>query len=256
MRLKFLFFPIILVVSIAIFLGYIWPEIDNVMKANEDKLTKNVELQSIKDKQLAIESIGKKISDNTDGEKVVNDYLPENKVEERIISGINYLAGDANVSLVNIALTSAKNVPVATSASTVDPITGQLVVNNGAANLLQTTSAKVSVTGEYDKIRIFLDSLQRMPIINTVKTLSITKQEIKAADAVEGAAVSSVLAADIEVNFGYLAVAKVDNKQVEKFDASLDNETVDSLKKYISQKSQLIGNDSDPKSKKNPFLAN
>lgn len=274
MRLKFLFFPIMLVVSVAIFIGYIWPALGNIKKINEDRIEKTKEMQLVKEKQAAIELIGKKISDNVEGESVVNSYLPETRVEEQIIGGINYLAGDANVSLINISLEEAKKDPGATIAAVsdsqiaatltgaVDPLTGQNVPDN--ANLTQTTSVKISLVGEYAKIKMFLDNLQRMPIFNTVKAVSITKQkseevkavETDAAAAVGEGVVDSSLAAEIEVDFGYLNVARINSQQVEGFSAELDNETVSSLRGYISQKSQAIGNEGAIKGKANPFLAN
>ena len=80
MRLKFLFFPIILVISLSIFIGYIWPEINNVKKINEEKLTNAQSLQSIKDKQAAIELIGTQITNDSDGKTIVDNYLPNKKV--------------------------------------------------------------------------------------------------------------------------------------------------------------------------------
>ena len=270
MRLKFLFFPIILVISVTIFISYIWPEIGSVKKINEDKIAKNGELQAIKEKQSAIELIGKKISDNADGEDILSNYLPQNKIEERIISGVNYLAGDANVSLVNISLSSAKDAAALTSAAApdpstslapvgaavaavlpVDPITGQPIPSSTSP--VQTTSAKISLIGDYAKIRIFLDSLQRMPIFNTIKSVDITKQK---SDNKDAGTSDSALSVDINVDFGYMDVAKVDSQRIENFNAGLDSQTIDSLKKYISQKSQSIGSDSDAKGKANPFLVN
>jgi len=263
MRLKFLFFPIVLVISLAIFAGFIWPEISNVKKVNEELLAANTELKAIGEKRLAIESIGKKISDNADGESIVSSYLPENKAEERIISGINYLASDANVSLVNISLSDAKDTSVPTNNSVtgissdelesfmIDPMTGQQVLNK--VNKMQSISVKISLVGDYDKIRIFLDNLQRMPVFNTIKSVNIVKQKDEAATAETSA---TILLADIDVNFGYLGLAKVDSQQVEKINEGLDDETISTLKMYVSQKSQTIGDNTVVKGKINPFVIN
>lgn len=267
MRLKFLFFPIILIISLAIFIGYIWPEITSILEINDYKVAKSAELQSIKEKQAAIELVDKKISENIADETTVKGYLPENKIEERIISGINYLAGAANVPLLNISLVDSKETAnlmnavgssldapakgtIAINPLIVDPVTGVASVDN--KNSIQVTSVKIAVAGDYEKIKIFLDSLQRMPILNTIKSLNITKE--KNASTTDPAVNTSLsLSADVVVDFGYLSVAKVNSQQLENFKPELDNDTILSLSKYISQKSQSIVIGDDKKGKLNPF---
>ena len=261
MRLKFLFFPITLAISLMIIIGYIWPDIGSIIKINNDKAAKNTELLAIKSKQRAIESIGKEMTDDATGKTLVNSYLPENKTEDRIISGINYLAGDANVLLVNITLSTPKAPVVVAPAAdpafvapVIDPVTGLPTMVN--SNPLGKTTAKISLAGEYSKIKIFLDSLQRMPIINTVKSVHISKQKSVTTDPAAAATPSSVLSVDVDVDFGFVGVSKVDNAKAENFVATIDKDTITSLGQYISQKSQLVDNNSGVKGKTNPFLAN
>lgn len=275
MRLKSLFFPIMMVLSLAIFIGYVWPQIDVVRKINEEILTKRAEMQAVNDKKLAIESVGKKISDNAAGENVVLSYLPQNKTEEQIIGGVNYLAGDANVSLVDITLNSVdssskNNNTITTSLLTgLDSVKAQTNSSTPNDGLMQSTSVKIALFGDYAKIRIFLDSLQRMPVFNTIKSINIEKQVAKEKITETGEVVAATestnagLLVNIDVDFGYLNTAKADNKQVELFKNGIDNEVVSVLQSYISQKSQLVddsanvdGGSSSSKGKKNPFLTN
>jgi hypothetical protein len=268
MRLKSLFFPIMMVLSLAVFAGYIWPEIQSIRKINEEILTKKTEMAAINEKKIAIESVGRKISDNTD-EDIVLKYLPQNKTEEQIIGGVNYLAGAANVSLIDISLNSVEDKAATADAAVVLPslvgidssLLPQQVVNGDA---LKTTPVKIVLVGDYAKIRIFLDSLQRMPVINTVKSVNITKQDTAINNVLVAASQASLnigdtLLATVEVDFGYLATAKVNNMQVEKFKNVIDNEVVSTLQSYVSMKSQLASDDNTnggAKGKKNPFLAN
>jgi len=270
MRLKSLFFPIMMVLSLAVFVGYIWPEIQAVRKINEEILAKKAEMAAVTDKKIAIESVGKEISDTME-ENIVFKYLPQSKAEDQIIGGINYLAGAANVSLVDISMNSVEGesakedagdaVALPASLVGVNTIMPQETANKSA---LKTTSVKIVLAGDYAKIRIFLDSLQRMPIINTIKSIVIAMQEAgKANIAPDVAPVvtasGDVLLATINVDFGYLATAKVNNTQVEKFKNVIDNEVISTLQSYISTKSQLVGDDNangGEKGKKNPFLAN
>jgi|GEM_PF-956513 len=276
MRLKSLFFPIMLVISLAIFIGYIWPQISSIRKINEEMLAEKAEMQAINEKKIAIESVGKKISDNTSGEGIVLSYLPQNKTEEQIIGGINYLASDANLSLVDISLNSVddsskKNKGIVTTSllTGLDSVTTQAQSVADTNGLMQATAVKIALYGDYEKIRIFLDSLQRMPVLNTIKSVVITKQanQKKNTEIIDGSEVATTtdsgLLATVEVDFGYLNTIKIDNKQVEIFKNGIDNEVVSVLQNYISQKSQLVdnsiagsGGETGPKGKKNPFLVN
>ena len=53
-----------------------------------DMIAKNLDLKAIQEKQVAIELVGNKLVDSSGKELVVKSYFPENKMEERIVSGI------------------------------------------------------------------------------------------------------------------------------------------------------------------------
>ncbi|MDD5397402.1 MAG: hypothetical protein PHW24_05120, partial [Candidatus Moranbacteria bacterium] len=209
----------------------------------------NVELGAIQEKQAAIETLGNQLTDSSNREVSVKNYLPENKVEERIIASINYLAGDANVSLADVSMGGVST--VVAPPVVVDPN----VPASTPASLVKTTSAKISLVGNYEKIRIFLDGLAHMPIFNTVKSLDITKQIPEKKDGV--AVDDGTLTAIIVVDFGYEDAAKLAAGSVTNFNPKLDDETINTLQQYISTKSQLSNdNGGSAKGKSNPFMAN
>lgn len=256
MRLKNLFFPIILVVSVAIFIGYIWPEIGNFKEAKEKKLVSATALQSIKDKRTAIETLSVQINKSSETESAVKNYLPENKVEERIINGVNFLTSDAGVSLVSISLSksavaAAQPAPVAPSNV---PSGGGIMGMNPHAEKVETLEnmqASIKISGDYEKIRIFIDQIEHMSIFNSIKSLSITPQGQKTENG-ENAG-SSSLAADLVVDFGYLKKSKLSDNMIVSFKPELDNETISAMKTYISQKTPVLDVDAN-KGKINPFL--
>jgi hypothetical protein len=272
MRLKFLFFPVMLVISLAIFIMYIWPEYDNLKKANEEKTVAAQSLKDIGEKQSAIELVGTQITNNSGEKTIVDNYLPNKKVEEQIIAGINYLALDSQVSLVDISIkdidptktamggspdiVSSINSSVAVSKSAELPTDDTLV--SSSADAMQFSRASIKISGEYEKIRLFLDQMQRMPLLNSVRILAISTQ---AKNLASGGDVSTInpaeLLADIVVDFGYLKPSSFDNNKIIKFKPGLDNETISTLEQYISQKTvsalPAIG-DNSGKGKANPFL--
>lgn len=254
MRLKFLFFPIVLIASIFIWYGFIWSEIKAVRTATAEKKLKTTELETIKSKQQMIESLGTQLTEKGEIESVIKGYLPENKTEERIINSVSYLASDANVALVDISLSSGKATgPIVQTGvlDAIDPLTGNPVVEK---NSLKSTSVGISVSGEYDKIRVFLSGLAHVPIFNEIKLLQIAKQPPVEKDGVK--VETNALIATVSVDFGHFAVDKADISDVANLKTELDNATIDALQKYVSVKSQSIGDDGAQKGKQNPFVVN
>ncbi|KKP97471.1 MAG: hypothetical protein US25_C0002G0016 [Candidatus Moranbacteria bacterium GW2011_GWE1_36_7] len=266
MRLKFLFFPIMLIISVSIFIGYIWPEISVVRSNIAQKNVNIAELDAINSKKVLIETYGKKLSSNSEVEAVVKNYLPEKKTEERVISSINYLANDANVALVDFSLGSVSNSATessqlglatlalpSTDPAAIDPVTGQPIANE-APNTLKSTTVSVSVSGEYEKIRMFLNGLAHAPMFNKIKSLEISKQADSETDGEK--IESKMLLATITVEFGHLGVAKATSAKLDNFKPEVDTASIEVLQKYVSLKSQPASEEGGPRGKQNPFLPN
>ena len=162
--------------------------------ANDEKIKNQGMLQDIAAKQAAIAKIDSQMTSNSADTATINNYLPSTRVEERILSGVNFLASDAGVSLANISLkdaqpataagvdvttsinTTPSNVAAVNSLSSTSGAIAGTAVQQAPPESLQYTEATISVSGNYDKIRLFVDELQRMPILNVVKSLNISSQ--------------------------------------------------------------------------------
>ena len=280
MRLKFLFFPIMLIVSLSIFIGYIWPALDDLKTANADKITDQNTLQAIKDKKTAIDKIDSQINDDSEGETVIDSYLPAQRVEERIIAGVNFLATDSGISLVNISLKDGAAAPiagatadqtgavanvVAAGITPVDATNSAAIAEaasasaslpaQGAASSLQSTEADISISGNYANLRLFLDQLQRMSIFNSIKSVSISAPVAAPGDAAAAPATdASVLSAHVIVDYGYLNLANMDNQKIANFQPGLDSSTIAVVKQYISKKTPTADSGGNSNGKTNPFL--
>jgi Tfp pilus assembly protein PilO len=239
------------VISIAIFIGYIWPEIDNFKKVSQEKNASLQSLQDIKVKQDALKAESEQIVSDSANKVMVNNYLPSKRVEEQIIASINYLAADSQVSLVNVSI---KDVSPSKTAGEVQPSTVDNIQNtSNISENMQFSEASVIVTGDYDKIRLFLDQMQKMPLFNNIVSLNISNQTNTSNNNIS----PSNLLADIIVDFGYLKVSSLNNNKIAKFQAGLDTETINTLKQYISQKTTAIlpvANNNSNEGKANPFL--
>ncbi|KKQ45464.1 MAG: hypothetical protein US63_C0016G0015 [Candidatus Moranbacteria bacterium GW2011_GWC2_37_8] len=277
MRLKFLFFPLIIIISLSIFIGYIWPELENLKNANEEKISNQDALKAIKDKKTAIQTIDAQINSDSEGETIINNYLPNRKIEERILTGVNFLATDSGVSLANISLQEgsdaankndeAQSLSLMPLAAVVGAAANQSNQNSKDAkdvSDIQFTQTSITVSGDYDKIRLFLDQVQRMSIFNSIKSLSITSQysedetkkdtTVEANEQTSQAESSTNLSANVVIDFGWMNTVKIDNQKIASFKAGLDNSTIAAVKQYVSQKAPGADRTGDSNGKKNPFL--
>ena len=267
MRLKFLFFPVMIIISLSLFIGYVWPEITDLRMANDQKIVNQQALQDINNKKAAVDKVGSQITDDAAGTSFVNNYLPNTKVEERILSGINFLASDSSVGLINVSLKDAVNAsnapstqlqgfglvsPASVDVNAVQTTATSQSATQAAADSLQFTEATLSISGNYDDIRLFIDQLQRMTILNSIRSVTISSSS---SDDDSNAKVDpSILSAVVIVDFGYLDPVKIDARKVANFKPDMDSDTMKVLQQYVSQKAPDANSGGDSNGKTNPFL--
>ena len=236
MRLKFLFFPVVLVVSLAIFIAYIWPEFQNVINLNKEYADNQTKLDDINAKKNDIKQMATKIANDKEGELFVKNYLPMKKVDEQIISRLNFLATDSGVSLIDIASTTSTKSP-------------QQIAVGAVSDPLNLYEVKVSINGDYAKIRIFLDQVQRLPLFNSIKLLDIHTREKGQNETVA----PSDLMSDVIINFGYIEQLKPTEQETAAFKVEMESYgIIATLKTYVSQKTPDVVYEK--KGKENPFL--
>ena len=236
MRLKILFFPLMMIICLFIFFSYIRPEIDNFTRVNKDKTDMQEKIQNIKNKKAAAERLSQKIRVTNDYKDVVYNYLPVRKVEEQIIAGINSLASSSQVYLADISMKDAA--PKKTEIVISDP---SLSAGAGEAQNKEMLFSEVTIKiiGDYEKMQIFFDQLQKMALMNNIKSLKIYKEENfnKSAsspntnEANSDNKITSLLA-EIVMDFGYLEKVKINENELEQFQDTLDESIVKALTGY------------------------
>lgn len=261
MRLKYLLFPVAVVIAVCIFIMYAWPEFANIRTKNEKILENREKLQEILKKREAVEKMGSMINQNQSDKQLIENYLPSKRVEEKIISNLNFLATDSGVALVSLNLksmdfvSSKQNKTTAQTISDANKIKSTLEVSDDPGSSVASsvtgdvkyTEANMTVSGDYAKIKIFLGQIQRMQLFNNVKSISISKPQTGEPNS------SSNLLADVVMDFGHMEMLRVGNQTALNFSNDIDSETILALKKFISEKSTSVLSTSQAQGKANPF---
>ena len=267
MKLKYLFFPITLILAVVVFWAYITPEIDSFQVANIDYNSKQQLLKSTQEKKTLLESLSSKIQGASEDTALVYDYLPKNKQEEKIIGQLNYLATDSGIFLDNLELAPVL-VPVNTEIIAPNPVGTNLVstgvvsanpASSGPTNIdaTQNIQAIITVEGEYDKLRAFFNKVERVPLFNSIKSLKVytTDGVASANPAAAGQTTATKISAKLVVNFAYLGQIKADDKKIAVFNPEIDNATIQKLKEYINGNVPKINVNDITAGSDNPFLS-
>jgi Tfp pilus assembly protein PilO len=266
MRIKLLIFPAVLAASIVIIIAYIWPEFGTLRQSFKSLDQSNGVLSSIMQKNANIKSLTNGLDQNTDKESFVKSYLPTEKNEEKIINGINYLAANAGVSLVNIAMEKEQvQTPVA-PAQTQEPTGSKDVLFSGAKDAngnstgatqsreVKTVKIKTDVIGNYENIKSFLEQVYAMEMFSSLDSIIISK-EAKTGNGGQANTDPSMLNSTLEINFGYLPELRIYNKNYSDpifSQTSLDLTTYGRLTSLVSKKIPAI--EVSTEGRTNPFL--
>ncbi len=246
MRLKYFFLPAILILAVIVFWAYILPEISNFQIVRNDFNVNQQILQNVEIKKSALATLSSKIQAD-DGSALVLNYLSSNKMEEKIIGEVNYIASNSGVFLNNLEIVS--NPP---------PAPGVIVPVNSAdtkaADAVQSVQLVISAEGDYNKLKTFFNAIQRMALFNTVISLNISTVEKNSSNDLTATQSAVTISAKLVVDFGYLKQIKADEKKLANFNPSIDNATIQKLKEYTSDNTPKVSIEGIISGSNNPFL--
>lgn len=270
MRLKFLLFPVVLVILVIVFIANIWPEISLLRQMNSQYNKDKEILGNIISKKGDISSLNDNLESNKDKKDFVLSYVPEKNNDEKNIYLLNYLATNSSLSVLSISLDKvAQNDPsteinasnpvnIIASAIVTDPNTGeaidpQVLLEN--AKKIKFAEAHVTVAGEYDKIKMYLDKLERMEIYSKVSEVKISKNKEEKKEGQDQAQTSesNLLVAEIAVDFGYYPKMKdADYATLTKLGSSFDFAKIEKVRSGITQNVPVI--EAGASGRNNPFV--
>lgn len=262
MRLKILFFPLILVASISILISFVWPEVSNIRQiASKNKEAEEM-LALIREKKNIIRSLDQDLGKNSDKEKLVKEYLSVNKNEEKAINSISYLATASSVSLANVAIEENSQKAMEVAPVMEDAMSGDMLFESEITGLeqvdvpvdLKNTVFNITILGKYENIKAFLSGMTRMGLMNNIKDVRISLQSPEVGE--EGEIQSKeILSAEISSEFYYIENMHIKgNVGLKVLNApNFDFSQVDNIKQFISQGAATL--ESGEKGNRNPFLA-
>lgn len=192
MRLKILFFPAALAISIILIVWFIAPEFSIIKDKMSELNSEEKSLQEIMDKKQNLNSLETSLISNADKESLVLNYLPSVRKEEEIINTLDYLATSSGISLLSLTATYAK-ASNALSASAIANQAGNSEEALKSEIAAKKIEAKLSLVGSYEGIKSFLDHVYKTEKANDIYFVNISRQPE-----------SDSLLAKVNVNFSYL----------------------------------------------------
>jgi hypothetical protein len=268
MRIKLLIFPAMLAASLVIIIAYIWPGFGDLRQSFKSLDESQNVLSSIMQKNGNIRSLTSGLDKNTDKESFVKSYLPTEKNEEKIINGINYLAANSGVSLVNISMSKeqAQAPAAATNVQTQEPAGSKDVLFSGTKDAngnvigesqsreIKSVKIEAEVIGTYENIKSFLEQVYTLEMFSSINSIVISK-ESKTGSGDQTSSDPSTLNATVDIEFGYLPELRIYNKNYSDpifSDTTLNLTAYDRLTSLVSKKIPAI--EVSAEGRTNPFL--
>ncbi|HPN96231.1 MAG TPA: type 4a pilus biogenesis protein PilO [Candidatus Moranbacteria bacterium] len=198
MKLKILLPPLLIVGIIIVAIWMVYPAYTNgadgfkekraELKAEEEKLT------NVENKIENVKKLSAQLSSITDKKEEIVSYIPETIKEEQIIDNVNFIAGEEGLSVKNISVVQPKAKAVDTEMTDEELEASGLEVPAIKKPEATLFDVEVSMVGNYDKIKNFLDKVHRFHRFKRFDTIEIKKYASeKEGDTVSGLQLDAVL---------------------------------------------------------------
>lgn len=249
MRLKFLFFPSVLIVAVALFIGVIWPGLQEYKLKNAENAELEKQLLDLDKREQNAQQMAQELENKKEMRDFMDKYLPVKPSEERILDSVNYVSVGSGVALAGIEVKEAPRdtsaeaaAPGGIALTSVDPAMvntlGESAAQGGTAaqpSPVKMMDAKVKVVGEYDKIKLFLANIRKLEFYNNIKSVTLSKQEATTDENGEKTN-ENVLTATMEISFGHMPRVKAQSADGSLFSAAaLETGSYEAVREYAKQ---------------------
>lgn len=193
MKIKLLLAPSLVVITIILLIWFVYPAYtnpsdsvdpsapasavtggtNNGVKEFYKALQDEREKLSQADKRVSnAKSLSASIVANGDKKEALYTFIPDSFKEEELIDMLNYLAGKADLSVINISVTPAKEdvSPVETGIASADVPSSQLT----ASTMAKDVEVNFVVMGGYEQVKNVIGRIYALKRFNKLTNLSIT----------------------------------------------------------------------------------
>ncbi len=242
MKVKIIVFPMLLALSVILFIWYIKPEYDQYQTLKSTLAAKETELSEIQVKKQKIAALSESLAAHESERQTVLRYLPEARNEEDIINAIDVLARSALISLLNVGIDSKS----LGTRSPSDAAPGSFGTE------ISPILADSSAAGQYENIKGFLNQIYKTDKFSEISSLTISKAETPSGGGEAAASPSGTLTLQVSTIFGYLPKTGVDTNLsiYSKPESDYDYSIVKKISDLVKTPDIEIG----PTGKANPFL--
>lgn len=220
MSLKILVLPTFIILEIILAIGYIKPNIDDI-------LAKQIEIQTMQDDLAKVDSvianiqtIGRSVASRSEAVSFVEGYYPKMLDEERVVDLFNFLAQQSGIIVTAINIIPDAVVQAADTVyndavnSGVAPEAATLMAEAAALAAPKSYSAEVTVIGDYGNIKDFFSRVHHSDRLHTTGEFAIEHREQDPSKTEEEAAASiqnNFLSGTLQTTFPYVGQQRTGN---------------------------------------------
>lgn len=232
MKLKFLLMPVSVLVALILIIWHIYPtwfgsDTTSIKSLRSEILKNQKEISDIENKKNNIVSLTQIIDSGSEMVNMVMNYYPTSRKDEDVITNINNIAFGEGVYLEDMDIAYEKmddtddpiktmslrpiekiEAPIDPSVVATEPAQITEEENLNLNSKINFVKADLVVNGNYDQIRRFLISLNKIGLLNNVQSFVVSKDDTEAAANEESSSNPDSLKGEISIGFGYANASK------------------------------------------------
>lgn len=244
MKVKILFFPLAIAITLMVAIFYIQPEIQSAMGARASVMEKETRLSDIEQKVRNVGLLGSDIDGNKESENLVLKYLPVVQDDDRVVDALNFLSAQSGLSLSSVKMEKVAETAVKTEAAETTSKNALFATGDGAAAVKpaaivampKTVKVTAEMTGSYESIRDVVGKISKMDRFQNFAIVKVGRAASVAGSQGQEATPTDTLKASLEIHFLYLSkVRTTGNLDLPIFSQSkIDLKAAQSLRQYVS----------------------
>lgn len=175
MKVKILLTPLLLILSVAMIIWFVYPAFNVMLDKRQDLIVLNEKNDELVQKEKVINSLMSTLNESVEEQSTVMKFLPEERNEDEIISNLNSIATREGLSIFQLSVMQPeKDVKVVESDNLVNDSGLKLEVNS-SKNKIKDFDVNLSVYGGYENIKNVISNVYKLKRFNKVSELEISK---------------------------------------------------------------------------------